>query len=287
MSTLTIAWGLQQLSSCGVTVSHAFDGVDHHLLHAYTSTDKFLACMHLFPYDPGILCSADVHRCAQTMPDSTFSRAWLQLADPSSVLCITGVSQSAGHKGFAATPLDRDSPEKGVTARQQQNSSLLAGSTGGLGKDSAVKESTSAGQGTGVISKDSPKAVPGGCCAHLCNMHMSTDVVAELLYFVQSLLCKALMLASHLQNLIAHTLHSECVPFWANWIIQWRSLNPCQPFTSSLCTQCANAHSCSVSDNAYHHLPVLLRSFTYMPCWCGPTPTSERPDSLLGNVLVT
>ena len=60
---------------------------------------------------------------------------------------------------MADIPLERDSLEKGASG--QRDSNLVPGSTSSLGKDSAVKESTSAGQGTGVTSRDSPSAVSG------------------------------------------------------------------------------------------------------------------------------
>lgn len=80
-----------------------------------------------------------------------------------------GISNSAGHKGLTTGPgssttsTDSHLPEKAATAGGQRDSSLVSGSTGGIGKDSAVKESTSAGHGTGLVSKDSPKAVSGWC----------------------------------------------------------------------------------------------------------------------------
>lgn len=131
-------------------------------------------------------------------------------------LLITGVSQSDGQKGLAARPLDSGSPGKGVTASEQRDSTLVPRSTGGLGKHSTVKESSSAGQGTGLTSKDSPKAVPGRSPPPLLppplssSICMSTDVVAVLQYLVQSVLCKACMLAIHLQNLNVHILLQEC-----------------------------------------------------------------------------
>ena len=113
-----------------------------------------------------------------------------------------GVSQSAGHKGIAAgagttTALGGDSPVQGLTASGQQDSTLLPGSTASVGRDAvlkestsagqgtgpgrnaAFKESTSAGQGTGLVSKDSPKAVSGGW-GLLCNLCMSTNIVGGL-----------------------------------------------------------------------------------------------------------
>lgn len=95
-------------------------------------------------------------------------RTWLLL----SYTCVVsldagGVSSSAGQKGLttgsgsSTTSPDSHLPEKAATAGGLRDSSLVLGSTTGIGKDSAVKESKSAGQGTGLASKDSPKAVSG------------------------------------------------------------------------------------------------------------------------------
>lgn len=110
-----------------------------------------------------------------------------------------GVSSSAGHKGLttglgsstAHTSSDSHLPEKAATAGGKRDSSLVSGSAGGIGKDSAVKESTSAGQGTGLASKDSPKAVSGWCftvqpahvlrCCHCLPVHFCRACSAGML----------------------------------------------------------------------------------------------------------
>lgn len=82
------------------------------------------------------------------------------------VLNAGGVFQSAGSQGTAGgagtTPgMVGDSSVKGLTAARQQDSSQLSGSTAGPGKHATGDGSTSAGLGTGLVSKDTPKAVSG------------------------------------------------------------------------------------------------------------------------------
>ena len=98
---------------------------------------------------------------------------------------------------------------------------------------------------------------------------MSTNVVAVLQCFVQSLLCNALMLVLHLQNLMFHTLLSNVYAHLHNMPALHIQ------FVYTICA--AIAYSCRVSDNAYHQLPV-------MPYWCALTPTGDWPDNWLGNV---
>ena len=88
-----------------------------------------------------------------------------------------GVSSGSAGYGNNATQQDataamgRDSPVKGYqgsAATGQAGSSVGQRAPAGLDNESPVKGSTSAGQGTGLLSKDSPKAVSGECSSQLC-----------------------------------------------------------------------------------------------------------------------
>ena len=78
-----------------------------------------------------------------------------------------GMSQSAGQQGTGAgasattTGMGGDSVMKGLTSSRQQDSRTVSGSSASPGKHASEQESSSAGQGTGLVSQDSPKAVPG------------------------------------------------------------------------------------------------------------------------------
>lgn len=71
---------------------------------------------------------------------------------------------SSGSAGYGNNATQQDA----TAATGQAGSSVGQRAPAGLDNESPVKGSTSAGQGTGLLSKDSPKAVSGECSSQLC-----------------------------------------------------------------------------------------------------------------------